>query len=68
MKKAKKKARAKQPGNGWGVMLKSGKLRTHYRSADKETYTGKRWTEELAKTIPGARAVRVQVEPVEAQP
>ncbi len=66
-KRAKKKAKkkAKLPGNGWGVMLRNKKLLTFNRGPHRKTLPTKKLAEWMAKHRPGARAVRVQVEPVE---
>ncbi len=63
-KKAKKKAKpkAKPKGNGWGVMLKSGKLRTFWIiRPNVSLYESAEHAQSFAKECPGARVVRVQV-------
>lgn len=62
MKKAKTKAKR---GNGWGVRLKSGKLYTYRRTGNRLAYGSKLHADIVADRFSGARAVRVQVEPVE---
>ena len=60
-----KTKKAKQKGNGWGVMLKSGKLACFGKTRNKKTCGSQSWAETYAGVYPGARVVRVQVVPVE---